>query len=96
MSTSARSAAALILAAAWAIGIAAPALAAPDESAGAAPMPPVITTIDGILNNFIPPNAIVPRSPISTFTEPFIPTNEQVRGFFGFIQQMRGPGQLNP
>jgi hypothetical protein len=95
MRTSARSAASLLLAvaAAAALDTSARAAAQPADvdASGASPAPPVIRTIDGIWNAYVPPNAFVPRSPVGTFAEPFLPTTSQMRDFFGFIQQIRPP-----
>ena len=106
MSTPARAAAPLLLAlsaaTAWGIGIAtaAPAVADPGDSGaassnpGGSTVPPVITTIDGIWNARVRPNAIVPQSPVGTFVQQFMPSTGQIRNFFGFIQQFRPPGPI--
>jgi hypothetical protein len=105
MSTSARSAASLLLAAgaaaACAIGFAAaPAAAEPEDSTsigtttGDSTVLPVTSVIEGIWSEYIPPNAGAPSSPIGPVDqviERFIPTNTQVRDFFAFIQQFRPP-----
>jgi hypothetical protein len=78
MPMSARNAAPMIIAAtaavAWGIVTAAPAVAEPGDSGATSPtvgdstvLPLPISTIDRIWNQFVPPNAIVPQSPIATF-----------------------------
>jgi hypothetical protein len=107
MSSSPRSAAPLILAlttsVAWAIGVAtaAPVVAAPGDSSidnsspngASTSVPPVIGVIDGVWNQYVVPNAPVAPSQIGTF-EQFLPTTTQVRDFFSFIQQFRGPASI--
>ena len=113
MSTSARSVAPSLLAIAalaWGLATAAPAFAEPGDSADTNPatddstalplmraVDPVITRVDGIWNQFVPPNAIVPWSPVAVFdqfVEPFIPTTTQVVDFGQFIQQWRSPTMI--
>jgi hypothetical protein len=87
MRRSARSAAPLLLAAttavAWGIVTAAPAVAEPVDSAATSPTaddptvaPLSISTIDRLWNQFVPPNPIVPQSPVAefgVFVEEFFP-----------------------
>ena len=79
MSTSARNAAPMLLAAtgavAWGILTAAPAVAEPGDDSGATSptvgdstvLPLPISSIDRLWNLFVPPNPIVPQSPVATF-----------------------------
>jgi hypothetical protein len=78
MPTSARNAAPMLIAAtaaiAWGIVTAAPAAAEPGDSGATSPTVgdytvPLfpISTIDRIWNDFVPPNPIVPQSPVATF-----------------------------
>jgi len=46
-------------------------------------------------NQYVVPNAPVVPSPVGTF-EQLIPTTTQVRDFFAFIQQFRGPASIYP
>jgi hypothetical protein len=105
VSTSARSAALLFLAAsaaaAWGIAFAAaPAVAEPADSAttdpttGDSTILPVTSVVEGIWNQYVPPNAAVlpsPIGPVDQFVAQFVPTTGQVRDFFAFIQQFRPP-----
>jgi hypothetical protein len=109
MSSSPRSVAPLVLAlttsVAWAIGIAtaAPVVAAPGDSSTDNSSPngtstsvlPVIGVIDGMWNQYVVPNAPVAPSQVGRF-EQLIPTTTQVRDFFAFIQQFRGPASIYP
>jgi hypothetical protein len=108
MSTSARSAAPLLLAAsaaaAWGIGFAAaPAVAEPTDSTTIGPTTgdstvlPVTGVIDGIWSEYASPNAGVlpsPIGPVDHLVEQFVPTTTQVRDFFAFIQQFRPPATI--
>jgi hypothetical protein len=107
MSTSARSAAPLLLAAsaaAWGIGFAAaPAVAEPADSTTIGPTTgdstvlPVTSVIEGILSEYMSPNAGVlpsPIGPVDQVIEQFVPTTTQVRDFFVFIQQFRPPAPI--
>ena len=101
-----------IAAAAWGLAAAAPAVAEPGDSVDISPaltdatalplmraVDPVITRVDGIWNQFVPPNAIVPWTPAAAFeqfVEPFIPTTTQVSDFGRFIQQWRSPAMTTP
>ncbi len=78
MPTSARHAAPMLLAAtaavAWGILTAAPAVAEPGDSDTTSPtggdstiLPLPISAIDRLWNQFVPPNPIVPQSPVATF-----------------------------
>src|SRR4051812_37364342 len=78
MGTSARNAAPIILAAAaavaWGIVTAAPAVAEPGDSGATSPtvgdspvLPIPISTIDRLWNQFVPPNPLVPQSPVATY-----------------------------
>ncbi len=115
MSTSARSVAPSLLAiaaVAWGLATAAPAVAEPGDSADtssasgdstALPLmravDPVITRVDGLWNQFVPPNAVGPWSPVGLFdqfVEPFIPTTAQVGDFGRFIQQFDSPAMITP
>ena len=113
MSRSARSVVSSLLAiaaVAWGLSTAAPAIAEPADSANTSPaiadstalpvmraVDPVITRVDAIWNQFIPPNAIVPSSPaamLEQFIAPFIPTTTQVRDFAPLIQQFGSPAPI--
>jgi hypothetical protein len=108
MSTSARSAAPLLLAAsaaaAWGIGFAAaPAGAEPADSTTIGPTTgdstvlPVTSVIEGILSEYVSPNAGLlpsPIGPVDQVIEQFVPTTTQVRDFFVFIQQFRPPAPI--
>jgi len=102
-----------IAVAAWGLAAAAPAVAEPGDSVDTSPaiadstalpllraVDPVITRVDGVWNQFVPPNAIVPWSPVAAFeqfVEPFIPTTTQVGDFGRFIQQQfRSPATITP
>ena len=101
-----------IAVAAWGLAAAARAVAEPGDSADTSPaiadstalpllraVDPVITTVDGLWNQFVPPNVIVPSSPAAAFeqfVEPFIPTTTQVGDFGRFIQQYRSPATITP
>ncbi len=101
-----------IAVAAWGLAAAAPAVAEPGDSTDTSPaitdstalpllraVDPVITRVDGVWNQFVPPNAIVPWSPVAAFeqfVEPFIPTTTQVGDFGRFIQQFRSPATITP
>jgi hypothetical protein len=78
MPTSARNAAPMLItvtaAIAWGIVVAAPAVAEPGDSESTSPtvgdsaVPSFsISTIDRLWNEFVPPNPIVPQSPVATF-----------------------------
>jgi len=108
MRTSARSAAPLLLAAgaaaAWGIGFAAaPAVAEPADSTTIGPTTgdstvlPVISVIEGIWSEYLPPNAVVLPGPIGSVdraVEQFVPTTTQVRDFFASVQQFRPPATI--
>jgi hypothetical protein len=108
MSTSARSAAPLLLAAsaaaAWGIGFAAaPAVAEPADSTTIGPTTgdstvlPVTSVIEGIWSEYVPPNAGMlpsPIGPVDQVIQQFVPTTTQVRDFFAFIQQFRPPATI--
>ena len=112
MSTSARSAVRLFLAAgavaAWGIGIAAPAVAAPGDSVAAGPttgdstVPSLpISTLDGLWNQFVPPNPIVAPNPIGRFDRfvgQFVPTSidlaSPARDFLQYFEQFRPPAPI--
>ena len=114
MATPARNAALMLLAAAvaWAILTATPAVAEPGDTGTATPtvggstalplmraVDPVVTRLDGIWNQFLPPNAIVPWTPVSAFqqfVEPFIPTTTQVGDFAAVIQPFGPPVRNTP
>lgn len=113
MSMSARGVGPLLLlaiaAAAWA---AAPAVAERGDSADINPAPadstalplmravdPVMARVDGIWNQFVPPNALVSWNPsvaFEQFVEPFIPTTTQTSDVGRFIQQWRAPATTPP
>jgi hypothetical protein len=96
----------------WGIAAAARAFAEPGDSADTSPtsadstalpllraVDPVVTTVDGAWNQFVPPNAIVPFSPAGAFEQfvaPFIPTTTQVGDFGRFFQQFRSPATITP
>jgi uncharacterized RDD family membrane protein YckC len=78
MPASVRHTAPMLLAAAvavaWGIVTAAPAVAEPEDSGVTSPtvgdstlLPIPISTIDRLWNQFVPPNPIVPQSPVATF-----------------------------
>jgi hypothetical protein len=108
MSTSARSAAPLLLAAiaaaAWAIGFAAaPAVAEPADSTTIGPATsdstvlPVTSVIQGLWSDYVPANAAElpsPIGPVDQVIERFAPTTTQVRDFFAFVQQFRPPATV--
>lgn len=85
MTMPARSAASLLIVATFAVAwaTAAPAAAEPGDSETTVPgvedstvLPIPISTIDHIWNQFVPPNSIIPQSPIDTFgqyVEQFFP-----------------------
>ncbi|MEO3758545.1 hypothetical protein ABGB19_09720 [Mycobacterium sp. B14F4] len=101
-----------IAAAVWGLAMATPAVAEPGDPADLGPavadstalplmraVDPVIGSVDGMWNQFVPPNAIVPWSPVAAFeqfVEPFIPTTTQVSDFGRFIQQWRSPALITP
>jgi len=101
-----------VAAAAWGLAAAAPALAEPEDSAEISPaitdstalplmraVDPVMARVDGIWNQFVPPNAIVPWSPVAAFeqfVQPYVPTTTQVGDFGRFIQQWRSPAMTPP
>jgi hypothetical protein len=101
----------LLALAATACGLAAaaPAVAEPGDSVDISPattdlplmraVDPVIARVDDIWNQFVPPNAIVPWSPVAAFeqfVEPFIPTTTEVGDFGRFTQQWRSPAMITP
>jgi hypothetical protein len=102
----------VIVAAAWGLATATPAVAEPGDSADISPVitdstalplmravDPAIRRVDGIWNQFVPSNAIVPWSPLSAFehfVEPFVPTTTEVGDFGRFIQQWRSPAMTPP
>jgi len=80
-------------AAAWGTGTA---VAAPADTN---PVPPVVSTIDGIWNQHVPPDAfglLGPTDAFGRFVEPFVPTTTELRDFFGRLQQFRPPAPINP
>lgn len=95
---------AVAAAAAWGLATAAPAVADPGDSADTSPaiadstalplmraVDPVITRVDGIWAEFVPPNANVP-SPVAAFdqfVEPIIPTTAQIGDLGRFVEQFR-------
>jgi hypothetical protein len=96
----------------WGLVAAARADAEPNDSADTSPaiadstalplwraVDPVVTTVDGVWNQFAPPNSIAPFSPAATFEQfvaPFIPTTSQVGDFGRFFQQFRSPATITP
>ena len=101
-----------IAVAGWGLAAAARAVAEPGDSADTSPaiadstalpllraVDPVIATVDGVWNQFVPPNAIAPFSPVAAFEQfvaPVIPTATQVGDFGRFIQQFRSPATITP
>jgi hypothetical protein len=101
-----------VAAATWGFASAAPAVAEPGDSADISPaitdatalplmraVDPVIGRVDGIWNQFVPPNAVVPWSPAAAFeqfVDPFIPTITQVGDFGRSVQQWRAPAMITP
>lgn len=99
-----------VAAAAWGLATATPAVADPGDSADISPtiadstalplmraVDPVVTRVDSIWTEFVPPNANVPWSPVALFeqfVEPIIPTTPQVGDFGRFIEQFRPPAMI--
>ena len=79
----------------WALTTAIPAVAQPDTTTPT--FPPVVNTIEGMWNTYVPANVIPPPRQAGSwrrFAEQFIPTSEQVRDFFGIIQEFRPPAPV--
>jgi hypothetical protein len=53
-----------------------------------------MSTVGGMGNQFIPPDAPRPN-PVGMF-EQFVPTTTQFRDFFGFIHHFRLPASITP